>query len=74
MYLSTYICTQKLFPTFLRVSKFDIKLGSRGRIFKITLFTCVFLFHTKSKSFQAHRPFFNFDVKLESVGMTFKTG
>ena len=42
MYIPTYIYTQKLSPTFLWVSKFDVKLGSVVMIFKINypLYVC----------------------------------
>ena len=76
MYMYIYIYSQKLSPTFLWVSKFDVKLGSGGMIFKITIFTWFFKNHTKSKVFQKHlrqRAFFSkFDVKLGSWGMIFK--
>ena len=32
----TYKYSQKLSPAFLWVSKFDVKLGSGGKIFKVT--------------------------------------
>ena len=35
-YIPTYTCDKKLPPTFLWVSKFDVKLESGGKIFKIT--------------------------------------
>ena len=54
MYMYTYINSQKLSPTFLWVSKFDVKLGSGGKIFKITIFTGFFLNHAKSRVFQKH--------------------
>ena len=37
-----YIYSQKLSPTFLWISKFDVKLGCLDFIFKITICTCVF--------------------------------
>ena len=47
IYICTYICTQTLSPRFLRVSKFDVKLGIVVIIFKITLCTCVLIFDLK---------------------------
>ena len=54
MYMYTYIFSQKLSPTFLWVSKFDVKLGSGDMIFKITIFTWFFKNQCKSKVFQTH--------------------
>ena len=68
MYMYTYIYSQKLSPTFLWVSKFDVKLGSGGKIFKITIFTWFFKNHAKSKVFQKHKrqqPFFELFVRFE---------
>ena len=63
-------------PTFLWVSKFDVKLGSGGKIFKITILTWFFKNNAKSRVFQKHeglQAFFSkFDVKLRSWGMIFK--
>ena len=65
-----YIPSQKLSPTFLCVSKLDVKLGSGGMIFKITICTWFLKIHTKSKVFQKYRRqrafFSKFDVKLGS--------
>ena len=36
VYISTDICNQKLSPTFLWVSKFDVKLGVMVKNFKFT--------------------------------------
>ena len=44
VYMYLYIYTQKLSPTFLWVSKFDVKLEGGGIIFKITICRCVFFF------------------------------
>ena len=72
MHMYTYIYSQKLSPTFLWVSKFDVKLGSGGKIFKFTIFTWFFKNHAKSKVFQKYirqRAFFSkFDVNLRSWG------
>ena len=54
-------------PTFLWVSKFDVKLGSGGKIFKFTIFTWFFKNHAKSKVFQKHkrqRDFFGLFFKI----------
>ena len=37
MYIFTYMCSQKLSPTLLWFSKFNVKLGSGGMIFKTSM-------------------------------------
>ena len=52
MYISSHIENKKLSPTFLCVSKFDVKLGSWDFIFKIHMGKCVFENHAKSVGFR----------------------
>ena len=70
------IYSQKLLSTFIWVSIFDVKLGSGGKIFKITILTWFFKNHAKSKVFQKHlrqQAFFKkFDVRLGSSGIISK--
>ena len=42
--ICTFIYNQKLSPTFIWISKFDVKLGSGGMIFKITIYRCALYF------------------------------
>ena len=68
----------KLVTKFLLVSKFDVKLGSYGMIFKITTCRCVFLFsfrkfspfacwHSNTQYFSA---FFLYSFKTYETGVT----
>ncbi len=52
MYITTYIYSQKLSPTFLWVSKFDPKLETLPPIFKITLGRWFFFCHGQLHPFQ----------------------